>query len=861
MKKVLYLTVGCVLALTSCTKYDFDMDRSTVSKDNAEKIFGIIDPNQDWSSTKNGTVTVTADANLYDIAKVQILTESPFMNKNAKVLAEVEAQKGMTVTLTYDAPNVYDRLIAACVDSKGHYFIKGFDIKENKVSFQSANTRTRGVTRGSTSFPDASLIKVEFKNSIQSFNALRTIMANDPDQQSTVSAAGIAAWKNAGWEKDRIWRLSNLGDAGNDWTTGEGCLFRDVDDLAEDEAKALQDIFNGFIPRLDSKNKKIMDNMESIRNSQQVKLYNNHLVSDGENPITIIPVQMASTESGNCQIYYYYFNPDEVPAGMSEAQYIKTLPKFKAIQCSKTRKAAESQGKNVTKDFFKIHEYLLPYFGDETFPESVWDELWTAGSEIYRIRNGQNYLGDDYYMVFTGNNDVKLATIYDDDAENIANQLWQIYTTADGSKVLYNIGAKKFLVWSGDWATTYTDKLNDVMSCRYIIDGNHIFRYNNTSLALGTDLGVKGKENNRRIATNKTISDGNRIDWFFEPYNGTTSIETRGDIKYNERQFEQQAINTVIPKGYKIGLMLRKQMGGEKDATNCKNGCVFSDGQLNTEINTLAGHFGTAVTSYSMKLDDTRTVIFNANGKTYIGFEDGADCQFSDLILEIGGYNKEVLTNAPTGTDDRSNGVVTSYLYDLEEKFGQPYMLCFEDRSISADYDLNDAVLRCRRQTGHTNRVELSLVATGATDVLYIRGIPGTYVKGTDLMSAEVHEFFGVDNLVGEKRFVNTVINGFKSDPAKGVYEIPDEMTIPEFLSNIYIDNQTTGEKIRVPHEAGKAPLAIIMPFDFNYPMEKARISDVYTSFLNWAKLATQSRDWYLYPNEKTFPVEEVLNP
>lgn len=861
MKKIIYLTVSCVLALTSCTDYDFNMDRSTVIKDNAEQIFGIIDPNQDWSSISNGTITVTADANLYDIAKVQILTESPFMNANAKVLAEVDAQKGQTVTLTYDAPNIYDRLIAACVDSKGNYFIKGFDLNESQVSFQSSNARTRGVTRASASFPDASLVKVAYNNSIQSFNALRTIMANDPEQQSTVSAAGISAWKNAGWENDRLWRLSNLGNAGNNWTTAEGCLFRDVDDMTEDEAKTLQDIFNGFLPRLDSKNQKIMDNMERIRNSQQVELYNNHLISDGENPITIIPVQMASTEMGSCQLFYYYFNPDEIPAGMSEAEYIKTLPKFKAIQCSKTRKAAMSLGKDVTKDFFRIHEYLLPYFGDEAFPESVWDELWTASNDIYRIRNGQNYLGDDYYMVYTGNNDIKLATIYDDDADNIANQLWQVYTTADGSKLLYNLGAKKFLVWNGEWATTYTDKLDNALACRYNIDGNHIFRYNSTTLALGTDLGVKGKENNRRIATNKTMSDGNRVDWFFEAYNGQSSVATRGDIKYNERVFEQQAISNLIPKDYKVGLLLRKQLGGEKDATHCKNGCVYSNGQLNTEINTLVGHFGTAVTSYSMKLDDTRTVIFNANGKTYIGFEDGADCQFSDLILEIGGYDKTVLTNAPEGTDNRGNGVNNYYLYDLDEVSDQPYMLCFEDRSISADYDLNDLVLRCRRQKGNPNRVELSILATGATDVLYIQGIQGKCINnlGADLMSDEVHAFFGVENLKGEDRFVNTVVGADIHDPARGVYEIPEGMTIPQFLGNIYIDNRTTGEKIYVPHECGEAPLAIILPFDFNFPMEKARITTVYTSFSNWAKLSTQSRDWYVHSDGNSFPVRTIF--
>lgn len=130
MKQIALFTGVGLLVLTSCVK-DFDAESYARQKEeakineNAKLIFGDIDPAQNWNSISNGTVTVQADAALSNIVKVQILTESPFLNNNAKVLAEADAQQGQTVTLNYQAPNVYEKLVAACVDNKGHYYIQG----------------------------------------------------------------------------------------------------------------------------------------------------------------------------------------------------------------------------------------------------------------------------------------------------------------------------------------------------------------------------------------------------------------------------------------------------------------------------------------------------------------------------------------------------------------------------------------------------------------------------------------------------------------------------------------------------------------------------------------------------------------
>jgi hypothetical protein len=117
-------------------------------KNNAENVFGIIDPNQYWRTVTSGTVTITANADLDDIAKVQILTESPFFNDQAKILAEADVTAGQTVQLSYDAPRENSTLVAACVDSKGHHYIKPFDAGSVVCMAWPRNVVEKPVVRG-----------------------------------------------------------------------------------------------------------------------------------------------------------------------------------------------------------------------------------------------------------------------------------------------------------------------------------------------------------------------------------------------------------------------------------------------------------------------------------------------------------------------------------------------------------------------------------------------------------------------------------------------------------------------------------------------------------------------------------------
>ena len=856
MKKVLYFTVGCVLALTSCTKFDLDDNYSAITKENAENILGMIDPKQDWSNVTSGNVTVTANANLNEITKVMILTESPFFNDQAKVLAEADVTKGETKTLSFDAPRGQERLIAACADDKGHFFIKGFNLGDSQVSFVSSasNARTRGVAKAVMESPNLANISANFK---QSYNASRTISAN--------KSSNYPAWKNTNWENDRLWEPTGSLSGSGSWTLNAGTIYTNAESITEEEKAELTDIFNSSLFR-DSKNNKKRDNLQLIRNGNAVKFFNNHIVSDGTNPITIIPVQLASTEAYMCDLYYYYYNPDDAPSDITSlTDYIKRLPKFKAADFDVER-AAFGGITGIAKDkndleFMKVHEYLLPYYGDPSIfmqKETPLSDLgYTTDGKVYRIKNSEHGM----CMTYTTTSVISMKDPYADNAENINDQLWQIYRNSEGSIMFYNVGIGKFMKFITNNKPKFDIPAseNDFSSFLYYIadkDNKPTDATENIHIFSSYQKYILKSNASTDVATDaKNWADRVTIQWTFVEY-GPASTEATVPF------WSLPALNPspVIAKGYRIGFMLRKSKN-ENNLGDNTNGCLYSYGELNTEINTF-GSFNQAVKNYSMQLNDPRIAMFNANCKTYLTFEDGTDCNFSDIIIEIGGYTEKGLSfrsedpNIKLASEERVLAETTNvnssgvYMFDevKEDDYpNYPFTMCFEDRPQEADYDMNDVVLRAIR-IGNTNQIQLSIVAAGANDRVLVCGIPGKFVSGTDLNDKEVHEVFGKGDATGNDRFINTLY-GQKddltgTDKTTGTYEVSGSMSIPQFLSQIYIKNMSLGgSEVHVPL-TGEPPYALIIPDNFDYPREGVSMTDAYGSFRTWANNANQYNKW-----------------
>ena len=670
MTKKLFFTLLATAALASCNKFDLNYDQSALENkdteainENATKVIGNIDPEQDWNSINSHTVTVTANANLADIVKVQILTESPFLNPEAKVLSEKAATNGQTVTLSYDAPNAYSQLIAACVNSKGNYYIQVFDANAPKsVSF--TQTKASAPRRASASdVPSFTTLKLGKPR--KSLNAQRAAKG----ESFTISGTTYTEWSNSGWDDD-MWELADGNTFDNGWQMdsekNKGHVFRTISGFAEGEEDNVKAIVNNFLYKYakeNSKDKK--NNLAAVRNSANFKTNQNYVITDGKSPITLIPIQAWTTEFKWNHIYYYFFNPDEIPAEMTEAEYIKTLPKFKAVQVERVQTSAEMNA----GAFYRRQEFLLPYF---------------------------------------------------------------------------------------------------------------------------------------------------------------KNAPVEGD---NEA-------SPIFPAGYKVGFLNCKYEGTNYNKwDNDKYGCVYGDGQLNFEVNHLKGAFLSAMDkSIGGKLDggmsftDSRIALFTANDKNYLTFEDGSDCNFSDMVFEIGGSTK-----------------LEEEVYSDEEISGAAYTMCFEDRPMQADYDLNDVVLRCTRVSQNT--LQMTLVAAGGNDDVVIHGATGWRYNDT-----EVHEAFKATDPVDGNRFVNTVKGGTHRDVLSDFVIVTDGVTIPMYLKNIYIENKTTGKMIKLSKK-GEAPFAIIVPEEFDYPEEFTPITGAYEEFIKWAQDVNTSNDWYKYEEaDKIFP-------
>jgi hypothetical protein len=806
---------------------------------NVASIFGTIDPEQDWNLVNQGSVTITADADLDNIVKVQVLTESPFFNPNVKVLSEIEAKKGESVTLSYEAPKEYTNLVAACVDDKGVYHIKPFAIGEESVYF-TRSSAARARTRATESYPVAQNIVLELKNASPSFNAVRTQLANqaaagDAEMKQWVDANGINVWTDKGWENELLWKATDKNDIGNNWKIEKGCIYRTIAEIDSDEKAELETIFNNLLGRgktgkKDKFGELKQDNLDLIRNSTAVSLYNNHILSVGT-PITITPVQLASTDAKNCQIYYYYYNPQSIPATVSEEEYVKELPKFEAINCNITN--------NGTSTFFKSREYLLPYYGDDLskMMEAQVMKNYQTDGKVYRFRNGQQWKDNYYYLSYFDSNTAddgkaRVALFAEKGETGYENQLWQIFTDEEtGLSYLYNIGLKRFLLHEEatvkDYLTSFS--ASDVLAggeTPLVIDvqNNCIRRTNSNSQGLGTDLNNSSKAARLCVSSDKDVNQAIGK-WYMEECTDLSDLALKTEIKRAATN-TVTAVSNTIPAGYKVGFMIRKTANGSdvhnlEHVKGINNGCSYGFGSMNKTLNQF-GDFSKAVSRYTMKIDDPRVLMFSANNKTYLAFEEGCDCQYSDVIIEI-----------TQGT----NEPITDPITTIEQEC---YTVCIEDRPI-ADYDMNDVILWAERVEGHQDQIIVTLVACGAYDELFLHGLNGEILNE----KREIHEILGAKS----GTFVNT--NGkmeyeYKSE----TFTVGANTSIIEFLKGISIYDKTIDHTIKFSVK-GDDPHAIVVPCRFDYPTEKVNIKDAYPFFLNWAQNAKSDNGWYNSPKGK----------
>lgn len=264
-----------------------------------------------------------------------------------------------------------------------------------------------------------------------------------------------------------------------------------------------------------------------------------------------------------------------------------------------------------------------------------------------------------------------------------------------------------------------------------------------------------------------------------------------------------------FPEGYKIGFMYKSNTTYEKPK---KQGEIYGDGRLNYNINNW-GNFK------SSKLGDTepRMAWMSVNEKMFLCIESGTDKDFNDLICEVEGGIKPIIIipNEP------------------EHQF---YTFCFEDQRLG-DYDMNDVVIKGNRLD--ETHVEWTLMACGASDEIYIYNIKGNCINA----NIEVHKIFGTL----PETFVNT--------EELFIPFITDTVIVNKNFSFLNVDTQpyiydkTKNWEIHISRQ-GEDPHAIMIPYDFRWPLEKICIKDAYLEFNNWGMKLIENTDWFKFPEE-----------
>ena len=252
--KYLFLLSAAILA--SCGK-SYELNDTQFNEEsirvNTEKQLGItIDPEQTWVDIVNGNITIKADADLEDIVKVQILTESPFGNDEAAILNSVDCQKGDVVTLNYEAPGDATELVAACVSSKGVYYIKVFNVGESNLSFASTtNARTRGTD-------DEYPTLIELGDYIPSFNAERALASEKSgfnkvlvkDNTNGGNNRYYDVWADGSWKNDRLWSHKTV--KGGNWNVESGFIYRSVSNSGD--RNTLKSIITTYLKKTGGEN-------------------------------------------------------------------------------------------------------------------------------------------------------------------------------------------------------------------------------------------------------------------------------------------------------------------------------------------------------------------------------------------------------------------------------------------------------------------------------------------------------------------------------------------------------------------------------------------------------------------------------
>ena len=297
-------------------------------KEHAESILGITIPdNQDWISTESGTITINVTSAVTKVSVMAMVAQTDEEGEtynSMTILNQAETNNQSSVTLNYDVPKKNEGLYVAFYTEKGCYYKK---VEGNSVTFDQV-AKTRAVTR-TVSAPSGTFAigKIE-----SSFAAER------------------------GWIPDE--KLYMLDDADYD-------RMKITAESYSDEYNALvRDLVFAYLP-----NTKTENNLTQIKAAGYTDDDAYRITTGEDGPIVISPIYKQDgadkygNEVYNSDLYYYYFNPADMPSSAEEqVAFLQSLPKYKLIPFNLCFGAKED---NVLS---KRASFAALYFGDSKTP-------------------------------------------------------------------------------------------------------------------------------------------------------------------------------------------------------------------------------------------------------------------------------------------------------------------------------------------------------------------------------------------------------------------------------------------------------------------------------------------------------------
>ena len=130
-------------------------------------------------------------------------------------------------------------------------------------------------------------------------------------------------------------------------------------------------------------------------------------------------------------------------------------------------------------------------------------------------------------------------------------------------------------------------------------------------------------------------------------------------------------------------------------------------------------------------------------------------------------------------------------------------------------------------------------MACGAMDHLYIYNIDGEHINYLN----EVHSIFNKPI-----QFINT-LKGDNTPYVTDIVTVDKSFSFLDTNKQPYIYDANQNWFVRIS-KRGEDPHAIMIPYDFRWPLEKICIKDAYLRFNEWGQGLIEGTKWYKYPEE-----------